>query len=566
MPRNVRTYLGDYLVRNGKITQEQLENALKEQKRIPGKNKPLGKLLVDSGYVSEEDVAKAIAAQSGVPFINLEKHKIDESALHMLDSKHIERYNALPISFENDKLVTAMSQPRDIMTIDDIRLLTGFDIKPVIVADSILETMIEKYISNELDVVQTTEEEVEPSEEEDGDIITTGESSDDKPAVKLADTIFQRAVRAGASDIHLEPRENSFRIRLRIDGVLHEVMHPPKNMHPSLTSRVKVMANMDIAERRTPQDGRITLKVLGKTIDVRVASLPTPFGEKLTLRILDREAKIFTLTDLGLPDKELDLFHKLINTPYGFALVTGPTGSGKSTTLYAVLNYLNTVDKHIVTLEDPVERRIDGINQVQVHRQAGMTFSSGLRSILRNDPDIAMVGEIRDHETARISVEASLTGHLVLSTLHTNDAAGAISRLNDMGIEPYLTTSSLIFVLAQRLVRLLCKKCRVPYQLNREELLESVPDFPISEDEKTITLYKPVGCIACGETGYVGRTGVYELLPVTEAIQQMTLEKRSGREIAKTAISEGMKTLRESGLEKAKSGITSLEEVLRVIR
>ncbi|OWZ84637.1 GspE/PulE family protein [Natranaerobius trueperi] len=561
----IRTLLGEYLIKAGIITETQLEKALNEQKSMSTK-KPLGKLLVENGYVTEEEIAKAIADQTGVPYISMDDFEVDESAMYLLDSNKVEQYNALPIGFENDKLITVMSRPKDVMIIDDLRLLTGFDIKPVIVTDSVLEYMINRYLNDDIDVEQTDDSKTERAEEEQG-LITTGDSLQEKPAVMLANTIFHRAVRGGASDIHLEPLENGFRVRFRIDGVLHQVMNPPKSMHPPLVSRIKVMANMDIAMKRVPQDGRITLKVQDKTVDVRVASLPTPYGEKLTLRILDREAHLFTLADLGLPDKESEQLNTLIDVPYGFILVTGPTGSGKSTTLYAILNYLNTVDKHIITLEDPVERRINGINQVQVHSQAGMTFSSGLRSILRNDPDIAMVGEIRDYETARIAIETSLTGHLVFSTLHTNNAAGALSRLTDMGIEPYLTTSSLVFVLAQRLVRNLCNNCKKQYQMSKEELLESIPNFPISEDEsECITLYKPGSCAKCGETGYTGRTGIYELLPVTESIAQMVLERRSTREIDNAAKEEGMKSLRKSGLEKVKSGLTSLEEVLRVAK
>lgn len=325
------------------------------------------------------------------------------------------------------------------------------------------------------------------------------------------------------------------------------------------------MANMDIAERRIPQDGRATLKVDNKVVDIRVATLPTAYGEKVTLRILDRQAKLLTLQDLGFPEDKAEKFKEVISLPYGMILVTGPTGSGKSTTLYAVLNALNQADKHIITIEDPVERRLDGVNQIQVNVQAGVTFATGLRSILRNDPDIVMVGEIRDHETARIAVESSLTGHLVLSTLHTNDAAGAITRLNDMGVEPYLTASSLVCVVAQRLVRTLCPHCRTAYEISRQELLNNTPDFPFNNGEESVTLAKPKGCLHCSNTGYRGRMGVFEVLMVSEQIAKMTLERRSASEIKRIAVAEGMSTLREQGLQAVKKGLTSLEEVLRVI-
>ena len=355
------------------------------------------------------------------------------------------------------------------------------------------------------------------------------------------------------------------RVRMRIDGVLHEVMQQQRRMHPPLVSRLKVMAGMDIAERRLPQDGRMTMKIDNRTIDLRAATLPTAYGEKITLRILDRDARLITLQEMGFPPEQLEKYNRVMRLPYGFILVTGPTGSGKSTTLYATLAVLNSVDRHIITLEDPVERRLDGINQIQINLRAGLTFASGLRAIVRNDPDVIMVGEIRDHESARIAVESALTGHLVLATMHTNDAAGAITRLGDMGIEPYLTASSIAGVVAQRLVRLLCPYCREKETLPVADILASVPDFPLEEGEKSVTLYRPRGCIRCSNTGYKGRTGVYELLVFSENIRLLTLERRSTQEIKDAAIKEGMVTLRGDGLDKVKRGLTSLEEVMRVI-
>ncbi|UMZ73516.1 GspE/PulE family protein [Natranaerofaba carboxydovora] len=560
-----KSYFTDFLIEMGELTDEQLQDAVEKQKNSTEK-KYLGQILVELGYVSEEAITRAVAAQAGVPFVSLEEYSIDEAATKLLNASQIKKYEALPIGFESEKLVIAMAQPRNIISIDDLRIITGYEIKPVIVTDSQLKESIRKYTDADLDFDDTDlAEEVEEMTSNEEVITAEGETGDDRPAVKLVNLIFARAVRAGASDIHLEPQEKGFRVRFRIDGVLHEVMQPPRRMHPSVISRVKVMSNMDIAEKRIPQDGRITLKVENRTIDVRVASLPTAFGEKITLRILDRSVGVFTLEELGIPAKDLDKLYKVLRQPYGFVLATGPTGSGKSTTLYAILSHLNNVNKHIVTMEDPIERRMGGINQVQVNEQAGLTFASGLRSLLRNDPDIALVGEIRDIETAKISVEASLTGHLVLSTLHTNEAAGAISRMNDMGIEPYLTASSLVCVVGQRLVRTLCNNCKVPYEYQTEELLKRVPNFPINEDEESIQLYRHEGCESCGDTGYKGRAGVYEVLIASDEIARLTVDKASTKEISNKAKSEGMTPMIQHGFTKVREGVTTLEEVLRVI-
>lgn len=554
----LKSYIGSYLVEKGEITEEQLQEALTYQNNAQGKRKYLGQVLVELGYTTEEKVSMAVATQAGVPFVSLEKFQIDPAAVASIEQETIKRYQALPIAFDNGRLVVAMVQPRDVIAIDDLRIISGYEIQPVLVSDSELKAVMEKTIRTNLHVKQAPEEDVHEE-------IVLGQDAAERPAVKLANLILSQAVQTNTSDIHIEPQEKNLRIRFRIDGVLHEIMRPPRKIGPSLVSRIKVMANMDIAERRIPQDGRTTLKIDGKTIDFRVASLPSAYGEKLTLRILDRSIELITLQDLGFPNHQLKRFNNIMKLPYGFILVTGPTGSGKSTTLYSVLKEINSVTKHIITVEDPIERRIDGINQVQVNNQAGMTFASGLRSILRNDPDIIMVGEIRDHETARIAVESALTGHLVFSTLHTNDAAGAISRLADMGIEPYLTASSLIGVVAQRLIRTLCPHCKLLYNLSRQELLKSVPDFPLDKGEEVVGLYKPQTCVKCNETGYRGRIGVFELLLVSDAVSKLALLRSSAREIREVAVQEGMSTLRQEGLIKAKQGITSLEEVLRVI-
>lgn len=558
---NNKDGIGTLLVESGDITSEQLEIALRynwEKERMGGRGL-LGKTLVEMGFTSEKVITQAVARQIGVEFVSLESYNIDPAAAALVEPEVARRYQALPIGFDDGRLVVAMMHVNDIITIDDLRLLTGYEVKPVCVADGELKAGIEQYARFSTDLEMQDEDLVE--DEEHSESVDVSE----KPAVQLTNLIFNQAARDGASDVHIEPQEKSLRVRFRIDGVLHEVMQPPHRLQASLISRIKVMSGMDIANRRVPQDGRITLKVDGRVIDFRVASLPSVYGEKLTLRLLDSNAQVITLSELGFPAGQLSLFKKLISLPYGCILVTGPTGSGKTTTIYAALVELNQVEKHIITIEDPIEYRLDGINQVQVNPRAGLTFSTGLRSILRNDPDIIMVGEIRDRETARIAVESALTGHLVLSTLHTNDAAGAVTRLGDMDIEPYLTASSVVAVLAQRLVRLLCRHCKEPYAMSREEVLAAAPDFPLGEGEAEVSLYKPGGCLRCSNTGYKGRKGVYELLVISDAIKQMTLQRRSSGEIAEVAVKEGMITLRQDGLAKVKQGLTTLEEVMRVL-
>lgn len=557
---NGKNYLGDLLVRAGIVNQEQLEEALRLQSQNKSSKGMLGRTLVGLGYCTEDDIAKVVAMQKNVPYVSLEAYTIDDAASSLITPEVALRYKALPIGFEKDKLLVAMMHPSDIIAIDDLRILTGYEILPVVCADGELQAAIERFSRTTTSIEQTADEENDVDE-----IEPDTDNGADKPAVHLANLIFSQAVKSGASDIHIEPQERSMRVRFRIDGVLHDVMQPPRKMHPSLVSRIKVMANMDIADRRVPQDGRISLRVDDKSVDLRVASLPTGYGEKLTLRLLNRSARLITLEELGFPLIGLEKYNKIVKLPYGFILVTGPTGSGKSTTLYATLAAINSVEKNIITVEDPIEYRLDGLNQVQVNVRAGLTFATGLRSILRSDPDILMVGEIRDQETARMAVESALTGHLVFSTLHTNDAAGAITRLGDMGIEPFLTASSLVGIVAQRLARVLCTHCKEAYQVSREEILASAPDFPLEDGEEQVTLYHPKGCFRCSNTGYKGRVGVYELLMIDEEIQRLALKRASSREIHEAAVAAGMITLRQDGLLKVKQGITSLEEVMRVV-
>lgn len=555
-----KTFLGSMLIDEGIITKKQLEEALAKQKKTSGGSMSLlGQSLVELGYCSEDDIARVMAKKAGVSFLSLDEKPVDITAANLITPDMAVKYKALPVSFDNGKLMVAMMNPSDIITMDDLRILTGYDVQPVVVPDKELEAAIKQFVSASASSFNSGEEEIIADE-----AIETDDSTE-KPAVQLANQILNQAVRAGASDVHIEPQEKKLRVRFRIDGVLHEIMSPSARLHASLVSRIKVMANMDIAERRIPQDGRITMKMDGKTVDIRVASLPSAYGEKLTLRLLNRSDRLITLAELGFPAVQLERYNGVMRLPYGFLLITGPTGSGKSTTLYATLSKLNSIDKNIITLEDPIERRLDGLNQTQVNSKAGLTFASGLRSILRNDPDIIMVGEIRDHETARIAVESALTGHLVLSTLHTNDSAGAVTRLGDMGIEPYLTASSLIGVIAQRLMRILCPKCKKPYTITREELLAQIPDFPLEPGQKEIALYHAHGCIECNGTGYRGRKGLYEFLAVSETIQKMILNRSSTRDIEAQAIKEGMITLRMDGLTKVKAGLSSVEELLRVV-
>lgn len=559
MIQGQNSFLGNQLIKLGKITHEQLNEALEQQKIMEeqGTKGRLGQVLVDMGFCTQEDVAHAMAKKSGSIYYSLSSYTIDIKAMNLISPDMSIKYQALAIGFENNYLLVALMNPNDIIALDDLRILTGYDIRPVVVPDKELISAIKQYTRDSSDIEQ--------DEEDGGEInITDERPEDDKPAVILANQIFNMSVNAEASDVHIEPQEKQTRVRFRIDGVLHEIMRQPLRMHASLVSRIKVLANMDIAERRIPQDGRITLKIDGKTIDVRVASLPSAYGEKLTLRLLNRSNRLITLGELGFPESQLKSYDDAIHKPYGFVLITGPTGSGKSTTMYASLANLNSVKKNIITLEDPIERRMDGINQIQINPKAGMTFASGLRSILRNDPDIIMVGEIRDFETAKISVESALTGHLVLSTLHTNDSAGAISRLSDMGVEKYLTSSALLGVVAQRLMRVLCPICKRPYKITRDELQTTIPDFPF-DDEKEIELYRAHGCLSCNNTGYKGRIGIYEFLSVDENMQRLILSGASSTEIRRYAVESGMITMRHDGLIKVKQGESTLEEMLRVI-
>lgn len=558
-PRKKLQPIGEILVSKGLISHDQLRNVLEKQKDSP---KRIGEILVDDGLISQDQLNMALAERLGVESIALAGTEIDSVAATMIPEKLARRYGAIPIRFiDENTLLVAMLDPTNVFAIDDLRMMTGYDIRPAIAA---AEDIFNK-IANVHRMNDSLDDVVEDGEFGDSANIEADirDVASEAPIVKVVNGIISQGVEDQASDLHFEPQEKELVVRFRIDGVLHEIMSIPKRMQSGILSRLKIMADMDIAERRIPQDGRIGLLVGGKAIDIRVASMPTVYGEKIVLRILDKSSVLLGLSDLGFSQKALARYEKSFKKPYGAMLVTGPTGSGKSTTLYATLNVLNTKEKNIITVEDPVEYRLQGINQTQINPKAGLTFASGLRAILRSDPDIVMVGEIRDKDTAQIAIEAALTGHLVLSTLHTNDAPGALSRLTEMGVEPFLTASALECVLAQRLARKLCVNCKEPFVPTDEMLIQN--GFPQEVIGKGTSLYRAHGCPRCNNTGYKGRFGIYEVMLVSEAIERLTVERKSADELSRVAQAEGMVTLREDGINKVLQGVTSMEEIARVI-
>ncbi len=553
--------VGYFLVKSNVITQEQLFEALEIQAKEKGL---LGQILVDRGYCTEGDVSRAIEQKTGCKYVSIEEVGVNFAIANMVPVDYCVKKGVLPLYEEDGKLCVAMKNPNDVVTRDNLSLLAGgMEIVPVIVTDTELDAAIDSILNNS--AISNFDEEEEQSQDDLESLEDSG--VDEKPAVQLVNQVITNAVRSGASDIHFEPMEKTLRVRLRIDGVLHEIMQQPIRLHASVSSRVKVIGGMDIAERRIPQDGRTTVKVDERTFDIRIAVLPSVYGEKIVMRLLERGSKSVQLKDIKFSPDQEKRFTDTIHLPYGFLLVTGPTGSGKSTTLYATLSEVSDITKHVITLEDPVERRMAGLCQVQMNARAGMTFAAALRSVLRADPDIVMVGEIRDGETAKIAVESALTGHMVFSTLHTNDAPGAVTRLDEMGVEPFLTASSLVGVLAQRLVRVLCPRCKEEVEVTYKELLESMPDFPHEGKEltDTIKIHKAKGCIACNNTGYKGRQGVFEFLQVTNEMRELIIKRASSAEIKALAVEQGMHTLRQEGIDKVLEGTTSVEEVLRVL-
>lgn len=559
----ISSKIGAILLSENLITQEQLDKALEVQKKEGGR---LGSILIKLGYVDEKKIAEFLSKQHNVPYVDLSTVHIEPKVLNLIPRDLCEKFLVVPFDREGQTIMVAIADPSNVYALEELRFVSGFNVKPYVAVESAIREFLNKQVKAEEKVLAEFENldinefEFEESKEE-VNLTELKKEVDEAPIVKLVNYILTEAVKRGASDIHVEPYEKDFRIRFRIDGVLQEFIRPPKSIKDALTSRLKILAELDIAERRLPQDGRIKIKIFGKSIDVRVSTLPVLHGEKVVLRILDKSNLQFDLEKLGFEPESLKVFLNGIESPYGMVLVTGPTGSGKSTTLYSALCRLNKEDTNIMTAEDPVEYNIFGINQVQMKEEIGLNFAAALRSFLRQDPDIIMVGEIRDYETAEIAIKAALTGHLVLSTLHTNDAPSTINRLLNMGIEPFLVASSTNVILAQRLARKICKNCAEKIKISQEALL--AVGFK-KEELNTFTPYKGKGCDACNGTGYKGRVALYEVMGVTDSIKELILRGATASEIKKQAIKEGMLTLRRSGLEKVKSGLTTIEEVVRV--
>jgi type IV pilus assembly protein PilB len=547
------------LVERGLLSAVQLAAATAEQ-AMTGRS--LTRVLIELGLVQEADLVATIAALRGMEFVDLAVYPVDPVAVSIIPDSLARRYHALPIAWDDGVLVVAMADPANVLAVDDIRSMSGSPVRAVVATRASIDEAINKHHRLDSDVEGVTSLALDDSHGVD-ELAQVTQLSEDAPIVKLANLLIRQAIQDRASDIHIEPTEREVRVRYRIDGVLHEVMRSPKRVQNGLVSRLKIMADLNIAERRIPQDGRVSAVIAGRQVDLRVATLPTVYGEKVVMRILDKGTALLDLVDLGFLPETMARYETVFSKPYGTILVTGPTGSGKSTTLYATLNQLNDPAKNIITVEDPVEYRLAGINQVQVNVKAGMTFAAALRSILRSDPDIVLVGEIRDRETATIAMEAALTGHLVLSTLHTNDSASTPTRLIEMGIEPYLVSSSVDCVVAQRLIRRLCERCKVPYQATAGEM--SVMGWDLEAEELPEVLHKPVGCGACGKTGYLGRFALHEVLLVTEETRSMIAERAHSDDIKKMAVAQGMLTLRQAGLTHVRMGNTSVEELLRVV-
>jgi type IV pilus assembly protein PilB len=551
--------LGALLVANGLLNEEALQTALTEQTHS---GKSLGRVLIDMGLVSEGHLVSTLASHLNLDYVDLEEYPVDSSAVALISDSLARRYQALPIGWNDGRLLVAMADPSNVFAVDDIRTITGCDVQTVVATRPAIVATIEKYHRLDTDAQDISAQAASELEEE-VDLASVREVVEDAPIVKLVNMLITQGVADRASDIHIEPSEHDVRVRYRIDGVLHEVMRPPKAIQNGIISRLKIMADINIAERRVPQDGRVSVTVAGKSVDLRVATLPTVHGEKIVMRILDKSNALLRLSDLGFLPASMERFEQSYRKPYGTILVTGPTGSGKSTTLYATLNIVNDESRNIITVEDPVEYRMPGINQVQVNNKAGLTFASALRSILRSDPDVVLVGEIRDRETAIIAIEAALTGHLVLSTLHTNDAATTPTRLVEMGVEPFLVASALDCIVAQRLARRLCDRCKEPYQLDIGEL--TTVGWDIEEEGDAPEIYRAIGCGACSQTGYFGRFAIHEVMPVTEEIERMIVEREHSEDMKKMAVAQGMLSLRQVGLQQVCNGLTSIEEILRVV-
>jgi type IV pilus assembly protein PilB len=554
-PNPVR--LGDLLVNAGAITEKQLQSALMEQQLT---NLRLGEILIKNGFLTERQLAEALSSQLKLPMVTLARYRPMIEALRMVPENVARRLDLLPLAvLDNNRLFIAMADPLNIISIDEVRMLTGMEVDVGVAIPSEIRRDMDSFYSVRGNVDDAIVEIVDMSaaEEMRRDFDAAAEASiDDAPVVKLVNGLLDQAVREAASDLHIEPFEKSSRVRYRVDGNLFDALDFPRNLHPAVISRLKIMANMDISEKRKPQDGRILLKFQERKVDLRVSSLPTVFGEKMVMRVLDQASSAVGLERIGLLEEDRGLLDGIIGKPYGMMLVTGPTGSGKSTTLYSVLERINEPESNLITVEDPVEYMIPGINQVQINEKAGLTFADALRSILRQDPDKIMVGEIRDTETAQLAVRAALTGHLVLSTLHTNDAPSAVIRLNDMGVAPFLISSSVIGVIAQRLVRKLCPSCKEAFEPGPNVCRE----YGIPEGSR---IYKAVGCEKCRWSGYKGRTAVFQIMKVDDGIRKLIAEQAQAREIENAALKGGMRSLRDAGLLKVLEGVSSMEEVLQ---
>ena len=565
--------LGELLLREKVLTPDQLKSALEVQKE---KNVPLQTAIVSLGLISEEEMAQALSRQLGYPYIDLDQFEVYPDVVNLIPVEIVKKYMIMPIHRIRSFLTLAMVDPTDLEVIEDVRFRTGLSIQPVIASESGIMNAINKYygsssamrvkkIIEDIELAEDTRVNIIEEEKEDYDVEGLVQQTEEAPIIKLVNEIFVDAIKKGASDVHFEPYEQIFRVRFRMDGILHEQMSLPLKFKSPVISRVKILSNMDIAEKRLPQDGRIKMKVRlenggRKEVDMRISALPTIFGEKIVSRILDRQMLKLDLTELGFEEVPLQIFQEAIRRPWGIILVTGPTGSGKTNTLYSAVATLNSLEKNIMTAEDPVEFNISGLNQVHIKEEIGLDFPNVLRSFLRQDPDIMLIGEMRDHETVDIAIKAALTGHLVFSTVHTNDAASAVVRLVNMNIEPFLIADSVILIVAQRLVRRLCQKCKVPHRLPEKALLDI--GFT-AEEVKSVQVWRAGGCDACNNTGYKGRVALFEVLPVDDETREQILMRAQSREIKKRAVEKGMLTLRRSGLIKITNGVTSVEEVLR---
>jgi len=555
--------LSEILLASGKINNEKLEKVMSAQPQNP---EGLAQRLVDLGLISETVLLETLSEHLEIPFVSLKEFPQQTVMLENLSEKFMRQYKFVPLSLEDKVLTIAVSNPYDLYACDAVRMVTDYEVKINLAREEEILDAVGKLFNTDTSSMGRIIEDIgkdtdDLSLDDEGDVDHLKDLASEAPVIRLVNLLITRAIELRASDIHLEPFEGEFKVRYRIDGVLHDVEAPPTRLQAAVISRIKIMAKLNIAERRLPQDGRIKLRVLGKEIDFRVSTLPTMFGESVVLRILDRESVILDLEKLGFPVYDLAKFRDLINKPYGIILVTGPTGSGKTTTLYAALSEINSPEKKIITVEDPIEYQLSGVNQVQVKSSIGLSFANVLRSILRQDPDIIMIGEIRDAETAEIAIHSALTGHLVFSTLHTNDAAGAVTRLLEMGMENYLISSSMLGIMAQRLVRVICPECKEVYTPEMGVMEELGVD---QKDASSLTIFKGAGCEKCAQTGFRGRQGIYELLMVNDDIRELILDKAASNKIKDKGRSNGMKTLREAGWDKVRSGISTVSEVLRV--